>query len=156
MYMTFVAGSPCAKTVSFGSNLAIFVPSPAEPRNNFASNAGIRGSAFLGERRTAGDTRRTAESAIRQNSTGANSAGCSILHTSCQATSAPLARRDTPTNPWNSLAYKQLGALKSSPQRPVYFQAPIVVNESFLSEAVHEQIDSRARRADHFRQYLVA
>ena len=37
----------------------------------------------------------------------------------------------------------------------VYFQSSIVVDVSLPPESIHEQIDSRARGADHFRQNLV-
>jgi hypothetical protein len=40
-------------------------------------------------------------------------------------------------------------------QRPAYFYSAVVVNESPLPESVHEQIDPRARGADHLRQNLV-
>src|SRR5580704_11901267 len=68
MYMTFLAASPCAKTVAFFSNLATFLPSPAESRNSFTSNAGPLAFAFrakCGEALT--ERRRTAEEAMRQN-----------------------------------------------------------------------------------------
>src|ERR1700733_864805 len=34
MYITFVAGSPCAQTISFARNLLTSLPTPAESRNN--------------------------------------------------------------------------------------------------------------------------
>jgi hypothetical protein len=48
-----------------------------------------------------------------------------------------------------------LAAPQNFSQRLVYFQSPIVVYESLLPESIHEQIDARARRPDHFRQNLV-
>src|SRR5580693_9326463 len=69
MYITFFAGSPCAKTVSLARNLPTFLPRPVESRNNFTSKAGLFEIAFRGERRTLKDSRRAAENAIRKNST---------------------------------------------------------------------------------------
>src|SRR5260370_36745984 len=70
MYITFLAGSPCAKTVSFPGNLPTFLPRPVESRNDFTSNAEVFDFAFLGRRATATltDTLRTDEEAIQQNS----------------------------------------------------------------------------------------
>src|SRR5580693_6958830 len=69
MYITFFAGSPCAKTVSFARNLPTFLPRPVESRNNFTSNAGVFDFAFFGRRATATlrDTLRTDEEATQQN-----------------------------------------------------------------------------------------
>src|SRR5580700_1794922 len=81
MYMTFLAASPCAKTVAFFSNLATFLPSPAESRNSFTSNVGPLAFAFraeCGEALT--DRRRTAEEAIPQNTSAPHPGDCSILH----------------------------------------------------------------------------
>src|SRR5260221_5871836 len=61
MYMTFVAGSPCAKTVSSLRNFSSFLPGPAEPRYNFTSNTAVLEFAFLGERRRLTGTRRLEE-----------------------------------------------------------------------------------------------
>jgi len=41
-------------------------------------------------------------------------------------------------------------------QRLAHFQSPIVVDKSLLSESIHEQVDSWARRTDHLRQNLMA
>src|SRR4030095_13118837 len=68
MYMTFFAGSPCAKTVSFPRNLPTLLPRPVESRNNFTSNAGPLKLAFLRERRGLTGLRRTTEDTIVQNS----------------------------------------------------------------------------------------
>src|ERR1700674_186921 len=81
MYMTFSAPSPCAKMVSFPSNLLTVLRRPAESRNNCTSNAGIMECAFLGERETLTETRRGAVDTMRQNNMQADPAGCSILHT---------------------------------------------------------------------------
>src|ERR1700676_2571968 len=83
--MTFLAGSPCAKTVCFAANSATFLPRPAESRKNFRSNAGTLESAFLGERGTLTDTRRTAEDNIRQNSMKSHRADCPILNSTSRA-----------------------------------------------------------------------
>src|SRR3984885_954276 len=56
--MTFVAGAPCAKTISFARNVLTFLPRPAESRNNFTSNAEILKIVSLGERRVFTDLRR--------------------------------------------------------------------------------------------------
>src|SRR4030095_2437101 len=77
MYMTFFAGSPCEKTVSFPSNLSTFLPRPAESRSEFTSNAGTLRFAFLWERRGLTGLRRTTEGTIAQISM--DSAACSIL-----------------------------------------------------------------------------
>ena len=54
------------------------------------------------------------------------------------------------------MVYDQLlMAPENFPQRLVHFQSPIVVNESELPEPIHEQIDSRPRGPDHFRQNSV-
>jgi hypothetical protein len=47
--------------------------------------------------------------------------------------------------------FRFLGEPQNFPQRLVHFQAPIVIYESLLSESIHEQIDSWARGANHFR-----
>ena len=51
--------------------------------------------------------------------------------------------------------YCLLAAPQNFPQRLVHFQSAIVVYESLLPESIHEQIDSRARGADHLCQNLV-
>src|SRR6267143_4591894 len=84
MYMTFFAGSPCAKTVSFFRNLPTLLPKPVESRNDCASKAGLLDFAFLGERRTLTDTRRGLQDSIRQNSMERESAECTILNTTSQ------------------------------------------------------------------------
>src|ERR1700751_1641344 len=68
MYITFFAGSPCAKTVSFARNLPTFLPKPVESRNSFTSKPGFFDFAFLGKRTTLTDTLRTDDEAIQQNS----------------------------------------------------------------------------------------
>ena len=45
--------------------------------------------------------------------------------------------------------------LKKLTQRLTHFQSAIVIDVSLLSEPIHEEIDSRARRSDHLRQNLV-
>ena len=50
MYITFFAGSPCAKTVSFARDLAIFLPKRAESRKVFTLEAEVFALAFLDER----------------------------------------------------------------------------------------------------------
>jgi len=49
-----------------------------------------------------------------------------------------------------------LAAPQDFAQRLAHFQSPIVVDKSLLSESIHEQVDSRARRTDHLRQNLMA
>src|SRR5580693_4580768 len=68
MYITFFAGSPCAKTVSFPRNLATLLPRPAESRNNCTSKAGLLEFAFLAEGVTGTGTRRAAVDTIAYNS----------------------------------------------------------------------------------------
>src|SRR4029077_11071227 len=75
MYMTFFAGSPCAKTVSFPRYLPTFLPRPVESRNNLTSNAGPPKLTFLRERRRLTGLRRTTKDMLNQNSM--DSAGCS-------------------------------------------------------------------------------
>lgn len=68
LYWNFLAASPCAKTAASFSNLATFLPSPAESRNSFTSNAALLALAFradCGEALT--ERRRTAEGAIPPN-----------------------------------------------------------------------------------------
>src|SRR5271157_5394538 len=84
MYMTFSAGSPWAKTVSFAGNLATFLPRPVQWRNSFTSKTGLFGFAFWGERRTLTDTRRTGRDIIFDDST--DSDDCPILNSSCRST----------------------------------------------------------------------
>lgn len=79
MYMTFLAGSPCEKTVSFALNLATVLPRPAESRNDFTSNAGLD-LAFLGEQRTLMDTPRAGDGNMQDNSIEPDLEDCSILH----------------------------------------------------------------------------
>src|ERR1700722_19483850 len=62
--MTFFAGFPCTKTVSFPRNSPTFLPRPAVSRNDFTSKAGSFEFAFGGLRRGLLDTRRTAEVTI--------------------------------------------------------------------------------------------
>ena len=51
--MTLIEGSPCAKMVSFPQNLVIFLPGPAESRNDCTSKVGLLEFAFfLGEERS--------------------------------------------------------------------------------------------------------
>src|SRR5271156_2356057 len=67
MYMTFLAASPWAKTLSFFANLASFLPSPAESRKSFTSNGGRLVFAIRRECGGALTERRlTAEEAIGQ------------------------------------------------------------------------------------------
>src|SRR6266478_7863822 len=80
MYMTFLAGSPCPKTVSFPRNFSTFLLRPAESRNNCASNARLLEFAFLGKRRTGTDARRAAEDTMRQNTIKFDSAHCTIVN----------------------------------------------------------------------------
>src|SRR6266404_7505996 len=84
MYMTSVAGSPCAKTVSFPPNLETLLPRPAESRKNFTSNTGVLEFAFLEERETGTEARRVAEDAIRQITTQLKFVDCSILYSTCR------------------------------------------------------------------------
>src|SRR6266403_929982 len=84
MYMTSVAGSPCAKTVSFPPNLETFLPRPVESRKNFTSNTGVLEFAFLEERETGAETRRVAEGAMRHNTTQLKFVDCSILYSMCR------------------------------------------------------------------------
>src|SRR5580765_8154393 len=62
--MTPVAGSPCAKTISFALNLTTVLPRPVESRNDFASKARPLEDPFLGERRTFTGARRVVEDTI--------------------------------------------------------------------------------------------
>src|SRR6267143_784368 len=80
MYMTVLAGAPCAKTVSFFRNLPTFLPRPAESRNNFTSKAGLLEIALLGERGTLRDIRLGADDAMGQNSMEPDPADCTILN----------------------------------------------------------------------------
>src|ERR1700687_2346711 len=66
MYMTFVAGSPCTKTVSLARNLFTFLPRPAESRNNCTSKRAVLELALGGRRRTFPGTRLAAEDNIPQ------------------------------------------------------------------------------------------
>src|SRR6267378_7590832 len=84
MYMTSVAGSPCAKTVSFPPNLETFLPRPVESRKNFTSNTGVLECAFLEEREAGAETRRVAEDAMRHNTTQLKFADCPILYSMCR------------------------------------------------------------------------
>src|SRR5580658_852774 len=68
MYITFLAGSPCAKTGSFLPYSATFLPRPVESRNNFTSKARIPGFAFLLRRGTPTDTLRPGEGIDANNS----------------------------------------------------------------------------------------
>src|ERR1700674_4924266 len=84
MYMTFFAGSPCEKTVSFPRNFSTVLRRPAESRNNCASKAVLLEFNFWGERGTLTDTRRAAEETIGQGSMEADPADCSVLHRPCR------------------------------------------------------------------------
>src|SRR5580700_7189109 len=68
MYITFLARSPCVKTVSFFRNLPTFLPKPVESRNNFTSKARFLEFAFWGRRRALPGTVRTAGDVIGNNS----------------------------------------------------------------------------------------
>ena len=46
-------------------------------------------------------------------------------------------------------------AVQHFSQGPVDFYSAVVADESLFPESVHEEIDSRARCADHLRQNLV-
>src|SRR6266849_7022814 len=81
MYMTFVAGSPCAKTVSFARNLFTFLPRPAESRNSCTSNAGLLRFAWGEERRAFSSTRLAAEDTMVQNS---------MKHANCPVGDSPF------------------------------------------------------------------
>src|SRR5712664_2260257 len=89
MYMTFFAGSPCAKMVSSPRNLSTVLPRPAESRNNFTSKARLLKFALGGERRALTETRRGAEDSMSQNSMEPDFADCSILHSPCRTTQRP-------------------------------------------------------------------
>src|SRR5216684_154169 len=80
MYMTFLAGSPCAKMVSFPRNLSTFLPRPAESRNDCTLKAGVLAFALGGERRTLTRTRRGLADIIRQNSMKPDCADYSIVN----------------------------------------------------------------------------
>jgi hypothetical protein len=60
MYMTLLAGLPCAKMVSFLRNVFIVLPRLVESRNTFTSKAGIFESAFWRQRRGLLGARRAA------------------------------------------------------------------------------------------------
>src|SRR5437773_10150640 len=75
MYMTFFAGLPCAKMISFPRNLPTFLPRPVESSNDFTSKTALSDLVFLGERGLT-DLRRTAEDMLGETST--NSGACSI------------------------------------------------------------------------------
>src|SRR5882672_5012648 len=156
MYMTSVAGSPCAKTVSFPPNLETFLPRPVESRKNFTSNTGVLECAFLEERETGAETRRVAEDAMRHNTTQLKFADCPILYSMCRF-AVPLFSVERQQAPYNSWYYSGfLAVAQYFPQRLVDFHsAAIVVDESLLPESVHKQIDSRARGPDHLRQHFV-
>src|SRR5580692_1361485 len=66
MYITFLAGSPCAKTVSFLANLATFRPRPVESRNFFTSKTRVPEFPLFGRRRTGTDTLRPRKGSICQ------------------------------------------------------------------------------------------
>src|SRR6202023_2361502 len=89
MYMTVVAGSPCAKTVSFPWNLCTFLPRPAESRNSCTSNAGLLLFAFWGERRTLRDTRRAFKDAMLNNSIEPDFVDCPKEDSLCQSAWRP-------------------------------------------------------------------
>src|ERR1700683_1262919 len=80
MYITLLAASPCAKTVSFLSNLPTFLPRPVESRNDFTSNAELLEFVFRGERGVLAATRVLAEDCMPQNSIRTSAANCAILH----------------------------------------------------------------------------
>jgi len=68
MYMTFLAGPPCEKTVSFLRKSTTFLPRPVESRNRFTSNWGLLELVFLRELRALTGLRLTSEDTIFQNS----------------------------------------------------------------------------------------
>jgi hypothetical protein len=59
--------------------------------------------------------------------------------------------RETP----ESGDYWLLLAVQHFSQGPVDFYSAVVADESLFPESVHEEVDSRTRRADHLRQNLV-
>src|SRR5271156_1453933 len=84
MYITFVAVSPCPKTVSFLRNLATFLPKPVESRNSFTLKARLLDFVFLGKRGTLPDALRAAAGTIGENIMERDSENCSILHSLCR------------------------------------------------------------------------
>src|ERR1700735_47232 len=68
MYMTFLAGSPCANTVSFAPNLTTFLPRPVESRKNFRSKPSFLEFPFLTPFGIFAETRLAAEDNIDQTS----------------------------------------------------------------------------------------
>ena len=52
-------------------------------------------------------------------------------------------------------SWVRLAGSEDFPQRLANFQSSVVVNESQFPEAIHEEIDSRARGADHLCQNLI-
>src|ERR1700691_3808704 len=75
--MTFVARSPCAKTISLARNLLTFLPRPAESRNDFTSKVEPFETFSWGERRAFADLRRVGGVGIGQTNTETTT--CSML-----------------------------------------------------------------------------
>src|SRR5580700_6122612 len=103
MYMTFLAASPCAKTVSFFANLATFLPSPAESKNSFTSNSGPFVFAFRAECGEVLTERcRAAEETMAESTSDPRPADCSILHShsSWLLLRCCLQRRDKGPRTW--------------------------------------------------------
>src|ERR1700720_2906712 len=101
MYMTFVAGSPCTKTVSLARNLFTFLPRPVESRNSCTSKRAVLELALGGRRRTFSGTRRAAEDTMLQ--TIMKRAKCPIMDSQCHPGAT-------------------LGLPKNFPQRLAHFQ----------------------------------
>src|SRR5712664_3021582 len=113
MYMTFFAGSPCAKMVSSPRNLSTVLPRPAESRNNFTSKARLLKFALGGERRTLTRTRRGLADIIRQNIMKPDCADCSIVNSRGAEARFWVKRKTAVEGEWNRAAPLGLGSFAS-------------------------------------------
>src|SRR5271163_2269012 len=114
MYITCLAGSPWAKTVSFLSKVPTFLPSPVESRNFFTSKARFRGLVRFGERGTLIDTLRLARGTIKNNNMtafGKSVQNCTI----CTVAHEAFARHETTESVADSATYKQVHVERAPP-----------------------------------------
>src|SRR5580693_3447440 len=86
MYITCLAGSPWAKTVSFLSNVPTFLPKPVERRNCFTSKTRLLRVVRFAGRGALIDTLRLAEGTINKNNMATfrksvqNCTNCTVAH----------------------------------------------------------------------------
>src|SRR5580658_2304251 len=110
MYITCLAGSPWAKTVSFLSNVPTFLPKPVESRNCFTSKPRLLRVARFRRRGALIETLRLTGATIGDNSMAPFRESVQNC-TDCTAAHKDFARHETRRSIEDSARYKRVATL---------------------------------------------